>query len=249
MTIWRLESLRLFRTLRWAGLLASYLVFGIVGPVLTRYQEEIFRNVGGGITMEFPSPTPGLAVAAYIGNVSQIALIVTVFIAAGSLAFDAKPEWAAFLRTRAGSLGDVVVPKATVMTAASSACFAIGAIATWIATSVLIDRVPTVAMLAGIGYWTLYLAFVISLVALAAGIGRSVVAAAALALVALLVLPIVAEVVPPLRDWSPSSLVGAMVDMVNGAPASRFLRAAAITAGLSATALWGSVRLLSRREV
>lgn len=249
MTIWRLELLRLFRTMRWAGLLASYLVFGILGPLITRYQEEIFRSVGGGVTIQAPPPTRGLAIAAYLGNASQIGLIVTIFIAAGSLAFDAKPEWAAFLRTRARSLGDVVVPKFTVMTLAASASFALGAGAAWVGTTLLIDEVPAGAMLLGVVAWTLYLAFSVSVVALAAGLSRSVVGAAGLTVVVLLVLPIVAEVLPAVRPWSPSSLVGAIVEMVDGASAVDYVRSAGVALGLTLGALWGSTRLLARREV
>lgn len=249
MTIWRLEILRLFRTMRWVGLLASYLAFGILGPLITRYQEEIFRSVGGGLTIEAPPPTPGLAITAYLGNASQIGLMVTVFIAAGSLAFDAKPEWAAFLRTRTRSLGDLVVPKVAVMTAAASASFALGAIAAWAGTTLLIDEVPMGAMIAGTLAWTLYLAFAVSVVALAAGLSRSVVGAAGLTVVALLILPIVTQVFPAVRPWSPSTLVGAIVEMVEGRAATDFARAALVSAALSVVALWGSVALLARREV
>jgi ABC-2 type transport system permease protein len=248
-TVWRLEVLRLFRTMRWVGLLASYLIFGIVGPLITRYQEAIFRNVGGGVTITAPSPTRGLAIAAYIGNASQIGLLVTIFVAAGSLAFDAKPEWSAFLRTRARSLADLVVPKVVVMTVAATASFALGVIAAWIGTATLIEGVPVGAMLAGIVAWALYLAFAVALVALGAGLSRSVVGAAGLTVVALLVLPVVAEVVPVLRPWSPSALVGAVVEMVDGRPALDFARATVVSLALTAAALWGSVRLLARREV
>ncbi|HET7235288.1 MAG TPA: hypothetical protein VFK59_02525 [Actinomycetota bacterium] len=249
MTIWRLELLRLFRTLRWVGLLASYVAFGILGPVLTRYQEEIFRSVGGGVSIQAPPPTPELAMATYIGNASQIGLIVTVFIAAGSLVFDARPEWAAFLRTRARSIGALVVPKAAVTAAASSVSFALGAIAAWIVTVVLIDDVPATAMIAGIVAWTLYLAFAVAMVALAAGLARSAIGAAGITVVVLLLISIVAEVLPAVRPWAPSTLVGAIVEMMEGAPALDYVRAALVTAGLTALAVWGSVRLLARREI
>jgi hypothetical protein len=86
-------------------------------------------------------------------------------------------------------------------------------------------------------------------VALAAGLARSVVGAAGIAVVVLLVLPIVAQVLPAVRPWAPSTLVGAIVEMVDGASASDFARAAAVAVALSGAALWGSVRLLARREV
>jgi hypothetical protein len=142
-----------------------------------------------------------------------------------------------------------VVPKVVVMAVASAASFALGAATAWIATTVLIDAVPATAMLAGTLYWALYLLFAVSMVALAAGVSRSVVGAAGLTAVALLVLPIVAQVVPAVRPWVPSALVGSLVELVDGAPAADFVRAAVVALACSAAALWGSVRLLARREV
>lgn len=249
MTVWRLERVRLLRTMRGIGLLASYLAFGILGPVITRYQEAIFRNVGGGVTITAPPPTRGLAITAYVGNASQIGLIVTIFIAAGSLAFDAKPEWSAFLRTRARSLREVVMPKVVVTTAAAAASFGLGAIAAWIGTAWLIEPVPAGAMVAGILAWGVYLALAVSLVALGAGVSRSVIGAAGLAALALLILPIVAEVVPALGAWSPSALVGAIVDLVNGRPVADFARPVLVSVALTLVALGGSLRLLARREI
>jgi ABC-2 type transport system permease protein len=248
-SVWRLEALRLFRTLRWAGLAASYVAFGILGPIITRYQESLFRNLGGGLKIEAPPPTPALAMASFIGNASQIGLIVTVFIAAGSLAFDAKPEWSAFLRTRTRSLSDVVVPKWAVNAAAAAACFAVAAVVAWVETALLIGRVDAVAMLAGIAYWALYLVFAVSVVALAAGLSRSVVGAAGITVVVLLVLPLGAQLVRAVEPWMPSTLVGALVSMVDGDSPTAFLRAAASAGVLSAGALWGSARLLARREL
>ena len=230
------------------GLLASYLAFGILGPVITRYQEVIFRHVGG-VTIQGPPPTAGLAMTSYIGNASQIGLMVTVFLAAASLAFDAKPEWASFLRTRAGSLAEVVVPKVVVMAGAAAVSFVLGAVAAWVGTAVLIEDLSPGAVLTGIVLWAIYLIFAVSVVALAAGVSRSVVGAGGLTAVVLLVLPVVAQVVPAVRPWSPSTLVGALVEMVDGASAADFGRAAAVALSLSAAAVWGSVRLLSRREV
>ena len=122
-------------------------------------------------------------------------------------------------------------------------------VAAWVGTTLLIDDVPAGAMLAGTLAWTLYLAFAVSVVALAAGLSRSVVGAAGLTVVVLLVLPVVAEVFPAVRQWAPSTLVGAIVEMVDGRSATDFARAAAVSVGLSAGALWGSMRLLARREV
>lgn len=248
MTLWRMELARLFRTLRWVGLAAAYVVFGLLGPIVTRYQEALFRNVGGDIKIEAPPPTPELAITSFIGNVSQIGLIVTIFIAAGSLAFDAHPEWASFLRTRA-PVAKILVPKFGVNAAAAAVSFAIAAAVAWVATVVLIDPLPSAAMLVGIGYWVLYLSFTVAVVALAAALVRSVVGVAGLTAVVLLLLPLLGEVVAVMKPWLPSTLVGAVVELIGGASAVSFLRAAAVAALAAAVCLVAAVRLLARREV
>jgi hypothetical protein len=243
-----MELARLFRTARWLGLLASYLVFGILMPVVTRYQEALFKSVGGGIEITAPKPTPPLAIASFVGNVSQIGLIVTIFIAAGSLAFDARPEWAAFLRTRA-SVGRIVVPKFAVNAGAAIASFAAGAAAAWIGTALLIDALPVGGMLAGTLYWGVYLAFAVGVVALGAALVRSVIGAAGLTVVVLLAMPLGAEIIGSVKPWMPSTLVGSLTALVDGASAADFLRAATVALLATVACLVSASRLLARREV
>ena len=247
MTVWRLERIRLLRTLRWVGLLASYVVFGISMPIVTRYQDALFRNLGGDVRVIAPPATPPQGIAAYLQNAMQIGLLVSVLIAAGSLAFDAKPEWAAFLRTRSPSLARIVVPKFAVNAVATAICFALGLTAAWLGTVALIGSVPVAALLAGGAFGALYLAFAVGVVAFAAGLSRSVLGAGGIALVILIVLPVLAKI-PALEHWLPSALVGSATDIARGAAPTDYLPAAAVAVVSTAGLLWGSARLLQRRE-
>jgi ABC-2 type transport system permease protein len=246
-SVWRLETLRLFRTVRWVGLLASFLVFGIAMPFLTRYQDAIFRNLGGDVQVTFPPPTPAQAIAAYLQNAMQIGLLVSVLIAAGSLAFDARPEWAAFLRTRSTSPWILVAPKYAINAGATAACFALGLIAAWIGAGALIGSLPIGGLVSGLVCGSLYLAFAVAVVACTAGLARTVIGAGGLALVVLIVLPILGQI-PALEPWLPSTLVGAPTALAEGAPASDFVRAAVVTLAVTPALLAGSVRLLAHRE-
>lgn len=247
MTVWRLELLRLWRTHRWLGLLASYLVFGIGMPVLTRYQDALFERAGGEITVIVPPPTPPDGIAAYVGQVTQLGLLVSVVIAAAALAFDARPEWSAFLRTRATPAA-IVLPKLAVNVAAVVVSFVLGALAAWLGTVVLLGAVPWAGMLAGIAYGALYLAFAVAVVVLAAGVVRSTIGTAAVALAVLIAIPIAGSVVDPLERWLPSHLVGSLTALAAGAEASDFLRAAVVTVLAAAAVVWAGIVLAARRE-
>ena len=247
MSVWRLEVLRLFRTLRWVGVLASFLVFGIAMPILTRYQDALFRNLGGDVRVIFPPPTAAQAVAAYLQNAMQIGLLVSVLIAAGSLAFDGRPEWAAFLRTRMRSPWDLVGPKFAVNAGAAAASFGLGLVAAWIGAGALIGSLPPEGLVAGVVFGALYLAFAVAVVACTAGLARTVIGTGGLALVVLIALPILGQI-PALEPWLPSTLVGAPTALADGAAATDYTRAAIVTCAATPALLAGAVWLLARRE-
>jgi ABC-2 type transport system permease protein len=248
MSIWRLEWQRLFRTRRWIGLTVAYLLFGFAGPILTRYQEAIFRNLGGDITVIAPPPSVDQAIGSYVGNAAQIGLLVAVVVAAGSLAFDARPEWSAFLRTRVAGMNRLVIPKFTVNAVAAGAAYALGTLAAWYETAVLIGAPDVAGMLVGLVLGALYLGFAVAVVAAAAASARSVVATAGIALAALIALPILAKV-GVVRPWLPSELIGAPVALSIGGAASDYLRAAATSIVAAVAGLWMAIRLLARREI
>ena len=75
MNLWRLEWLRLIRTPRALALGAVFVFFGLLEPVLTRYQSQIFRHVGNGVRISFPPATPAAGVSGYIGELSGTGLI------------------------------------------------------------------------------------------------------------------------------------------------------------------------------
>src|SRR5574342_43661 len=115
MSLWRLEWLRLVRTRRLVALLSVYLFFGFTGPLTARYLNAIFERLGTGeVRVEFPTPRPADGIAQFVGNTSQIGLLVVVMVAGSALAFDARREMAVFVRTRVESVRTILVPAFTV---------------------------------------------------------------------------------------------------------------------------------------
>jgi ABC-2 type transport system permease protein len=246
--LWRLEILRLARTKRWLALAAVYLLFGVAGPLVTRYQEELFRNLGGDVTIIAPEPDPAAAIAAYVQNASQIGFLVSIFVAAGALTLHAWPEWAAFLRTRVAGPRRLLTPRFVINAAANAVAFAVGALVAWYETTVLIGAPSAFGMVVGIGLGALYLTMLVAVVALAGAAVRGVLAAVGVAAVVLLLMPLLGTV-GVVRDWMPSRLVGAMPELAGGGSPSDFALAAAVAVAVILAALWGAVRLAERHEL
>jgi ABC-2 type transport system permease protein len=246
--LWRLERVRLFRTTRWAGLFGPFLLFGVSMPIVTRYEEALLRRFGGGVTVIAPSPTPALAIASYLQNAMQIGLVVSVLVAAGSLAFDAHPEWAMFLRTRVRHTETLLVPKVVTHAAAIGAAYVVGLLAAWIGTRALIGEVPVVALVGGGALGAVYLAFVVALVAFSASISRGVLGAAGITIVTLIVLPLLGQL-EAFRWWVPSALVGAPTSLTAGDAIGPFARPAVVALVSSVALVVAAARRLDRREI
>src|SRR5262245_34304791 len=160
MNLWRLEWLRLARSRRVIALVAVYVFFGLSGPITVRYLSAILSRVGTGtpgVKIELPPPTPADGIADFVGNASQICLVVVVLITASALSFDARREMAIFLRTRVDSVARIVVPALSVSAAAALVSLALGTAAAWYETAVLIGALPVGKMLVGLAYGALFL--------------------------------------------------------------------------------------------
>ena len=249
MSLWHLEWLRLTRTRRLVALLGVYVFFGLTGPLTARYLSDILGAMNtGGVRVELPDPTPADGIAQFVGNVSQIGLLVVVLVAASALAFDARREMAVFLRTRITGVRAVVIPAYTVTTGAATAALLLGSLAAWYETGVLLGPLPVARMFAGIGFGAVFLAFVVAAVALAAAVVRGVLAAAGITLGVLLAMALLGNVAD-IGRWLPTTLSGALAGLVDGTAPGSYLPATAVAVAGTAAALAGAVVLGGRREL
>lgn len=249
MNLWRLEWLRLRRTPRAITLAAVFVFFGLLEPVLTKYQSQIFRHVGNGVSISFPPPTPAQGVSGYVGELAGTGLIVVVVVAAGAFTFDSRHGLATFLRTRVTGLWQLVTPRFTVNAAAAALAYVLGALAAWYQTTLLIGAPDAGGMLAGMLCGAVYLAYAVAVTAFAAGVVRGTLATVGIALVILFVLP-AAGIYHPISKWLPSTLANAPADLLRGTHhLSYYLPAFAVTVAAIAAALAVAVLRLSAREI
>jgi ABC-2 type transport system permease protein len=250
-TLWRLEWMRLVRTKRWIALFGVFMFFGLLGPFTARYLGEIVSFAGGeleGATIEFPPPVPADGMAQYVSNAMQLGTLVAVVVVAGSLAFDSIPEMGVFLRTRASSVREILLPRVVVTGAAVLSAFVLGALAAWYETWVLIGDPGLVDVLLGTVFGSLFLVFVVSLVAAIAGRASSVLGTVMTSMVVLVAMPIFG-IADEVGRWLPSRLSSALGSLPAGAQASDYVPSVVVTLAASAFLLWLAVRLAGRREL
>jgi ABC-2 type transport system permease protein len=248
MTLWRLEWLRLVRTRRVAALAGVYVLFGFLGPLTARYLPEIIDRFGGDITVVVPDPVPADGISQYVGNASQIALLVALGVAAGATTLHALPQMSVFLRTRVSGGTRLVVPRFVVAGGAVIASYVVGALVAWYETAVLLGGLPVGGMLAGIVYGAVYLVFAVAVAAAAGAVLGSVLATAGISVLVMIAMPLVG-LVDPVGSMLPSHLVGALVDLARDGSPADYLPAALVALAGAAVLVALAIRSAGSREL
>lgn len=248
MTLWRLELLRLVRTHRWMILFGVYTALAVVSALTARYFNEIMERFGEGVEFTATEPQPVDAIIQFVSNTSQIGVLAVVVVAASSLTIDAKPEQAAFLRTKVSRPAHLLIAPYTVTVAAAGAAMAAGTLVVSLLTHVLIGPLPFWRVVLGTALGACYLAFAVAVVAAVAGFTRGQATTVFGALGVLLSLPIIG-LFGSIQPWLPSELVAGLAAMADGAPVSEFARSLVVTAIVTPALLAVAVVRFERREL
>jgi ABC-2 type transport system permease protein len=247
-TLWRLEMARLVRTNRWMILFGVYGLFGVLGPVTARYLGDIVARFGGDVEITLPDPVPVDGLAQFVSNASQIGVLAVVVVAAGALTFDARPEVAAFYRTRVPGSWSLIRPRFVVVVVAACGAVAVGTAVAVAGTEALIGSLDVGGVVVGTALSLGYVAFIVALVAAAATVTRTAVTTVFAVLAVALMLPVVG-LVGAVKPWLPSELVAAPLATATGATAVDFVRSVAVTASITVGLLALAVRRFAAREL
>lgn len=249
MTLLRLEILRVMRTRRWMLVVGMYAFFGLVGPLLARYLNEILERFGGDeIVMVGHDPQPIDGIVQFVSNASQLGILAVIVVAAGSLAIDARPEIAAFLRTRVAHSRSLLLPRLVVATTTALVALVAGTAVAWALTGSLLGALPIDAMVIGTFLGAVYLVVVVAVVAATATFTRSVVGTVFASLAVVIAMPIVA-LAPALAPWLPSELLAAVAGLIDGEPVSTYTRATITSILVIAALVTIAVRRSEHREL
>lgn len=248
MTLWRLEVLRLLRTHRWMILFGVYTALAVLSALTARYFKEIMQRFGEGVEFTATEPQPVDAIVQFVSNTSQIGVLAVVVVAASSLTIDAKPEQAAFLRTKVSRPAHLLVAPYTVTVAAAGAAMATGTVVVSLLTEALIGPLPFWRVVLGTVLGACYLAFAVAVVAAVAGFTRGQATTVFGALGVLLSLPIIG-LFEPIQAWLPSELVAGLAAMADGAPVGDFARSLVVTAIATPALLTVAAIRFERREL
>ena len=245
---WQLELLRLWRTRRLIVLAATFLALGLGLPVLTYYLPQLVKHAANGITIIAPKQTPADAIQGFASNTGQLGTLVVVIIAAASFSIDAHPILAAFYRTRLRRPSQLLLPRYLTVAIAATVMLALGTLAAWYETVVLLGSVPVLKLLAGFAHEALWIWFATSLVAAFSSLLRNPAAIAGAAIATLLAIALLGDIAA-LSSWLPTRLAQGVSALVAPNKADDIWRPVLIATATSIALMTGAIRRLGTREI
>ena len=140
-----------------------FVFFGLASPLFAKFTPEILKMVGTdqGVTIVLPEPTVADAVAQYVKNVSQIALLVLIFLTMGSVVTEKERGTAVFVLVKPTSRGSFLAAKLAVLWISATGALTLSAFCAYAYTAVLFRPIGAIAFaLANLALLLHVLAFV-----------------------------------------------------------------------------------------
>lgn len=249
MNPWRLEWLRLTRSARGISLILVYVFFGLTGPLLAKYMQQVVKYASSDVTIVAPAPLPRHGIVNFVSQSGQTGMIVLIVIAAGVLCFDARHGLATFYRTRVPGSFALIWPRFVAVTALALCASTLGTAAAWFETTVVLGPLPADQILAGLVLQAVFLVFAVAVVAAVSTVGRSTLSTAGMSVVVLLVVLPVAGMVRSLAAWLPTRLLTAPAELVTDAAMADYVKPVAVSVVATIALLLFAVHRAGRREL
>lgn len=254
----RLELVRWVRTHRLLGLSALFLLLGLCLPIVQANLAWLFERSPEtrGLAAGLPAPTAADGIAAYLGQVSQLGMVVLIAAIAGPLCpYGSRAaglyHWSLTRGTRYGRLpasATLLLPRFAVAAAATVLVYLLGLAGAWYETAVLIDAPAPGELLAGAALSCLYLVWVSAVVALIGARATGQIVTASLSVLVVLVAG-VAQQAPWIGTAMPGRLLSAPAKLLTGAQVTDYLPAAGLALASTVVLLAIGTVVLDRREL
>jgi ABC-2 type transport system permease protein len=207
LAVLRKETLEQWRTHRFLVAAAVLTVFGLLSPVVAKLMPEIFKMFPGAepFVAMMPQPTVNDAVAQYVKNISQFALIIGILMTMGSVAQEKDKGTAALMLVKPLSRWVFLAAKLVALLVVFATSILLAGLGAYGYTLFLFGPIPILPWLALNGLLLIYTLVYVALTLFFSILGCSQALAGGLALAAVAVLGILGSI-PGMNEFVPGQL-------------------------------------------
>jgi ABC-2 type transport system permease protein len=252
MKLWialRKEMLEQWRTYRLLVVAVVLLAFGFSSPLLAKFTPQLVGMVPGGelFIKLIPPPTILDAVAQYIKNANQFAVLLAVLLGMGAIAQEKDKGTAALMLVKPLPRSAFLLAKFGALGLTFTLSTALAGLACYYYTYVLFDALPVVPWLALNGLMLLTTLLYLALTLLCSALTRSQAVAGGMSFGLLIILSVVGSL-PRLGEYMPGQLLNWGAALMAG-PAKPAWGALAVTVGLIVAAVTAACLAFQGQEL
>lgn len=245
----RKEILEQWRSYRLLIVVAVFVAFGLMSPLIAKFTPELIKLIPEGEQLAdlIPPPTAADAVAQYIKNISQFGVILALLMAMGAVAQEKDKGTAALVLVKPMSRSAFLVAKFVALALTFAAGIAIAAAAAYYYTLLLFEPLDVPGWLALNGLMLLFVLVYVALTLFASTISKSQAVASGLAFAMLIVLASIGAL-PGVGEYLPGQLLAWGSGLFAGSDAESW-PALWLSVGIIAAALVGAWVIFKRQEI
>ncbi len=244
--LWK-EMLQLVRSYRLLITCSVFGFFGLSSPLLARYAADILRAVGntGNLVIEITRISYLDAASQYMKNISQIGVLLLIYLNMGAVASEREADTAAFVLVKPVSRRSFFVSKLLAQAFSATIGLLVAAVGAWIYTDLLFANAPAGAF---VGLNLLLWVYLLTMVAVTLLFSTLLESAVAAGVAAFLfwIFSMALSAVPAVAPYLPASLLTDAMGLMEGRPPGLSAVAASILIIVAATV--GGVMALKRGE-
>lgn len=243
------ELLEISRSKKLLILLIIFLFVAISSPILAKLIPTIFKNMQvQGITLNIPEPTWKDAIDQFVKNISQIVMIVIVFLFAGAIAEEKNKKTLEIVLTKPISRTNIVLSKMAAALLSTFAIYAICGLIFYLYTASVFTTFPFVSFLLMAGIILLYLFQVITITIFSSSLTSNQIIAAGISFFFEIIIVTILGSIDKISKYMPGYILGRYKDIMAG-DHSGLLPSVLIMAGIIIISTIGAILIFRKQEI
>jgi len=246
----RKELMENLRTYRFWIMLAVFVIFGLMSPLVAKVLPDLLSGVDmGGLVVQMPESTAFDSWTQFFKNNGQMGMLVLIIVFCGITANEFTKATLIPVVTKGMSRRTIILAKATVSVAIWTVSYVVSLGVTWAYTVYFWGNTPLPnAVLAFISLWLFGVLMIVLLIL--GGICLGNIYGALLFSGGAVIVMALVSIAPQAAKYNPLSLAGGEVSLLNDSqPASAFIPALLICIGLVVVGLIASLLIFDRKQL
>ncbi|RLL40353.1 ABC transporter permease [Oceanobacillus piezotolerans] len=253
MTLLKKELIENWRNRKFIWVPLVFILLAIMEPLSTYYMPEILDAVGGlpeGTVLDMPELPPGDVLMLSLAQFSSLGVLLIVLLSMGTIAGERKSGVAELILVKPVSYTNYITAKWLALFILVFIAFLLGLAGGFYYTTILFGELPMSAFFYTLLFYSLWLAFVVTISIFYNTIFNSPGLVAFASIATIILMSVITQVFGHVLDWSPNQISAYLSQMMVEETVSKDLIATGLTtAGMTIILLVLSVIMFKRKEL